>query len=367
MVTFDWSSNDAKKKFMNFDDRRRLSWIVLEVTDRCNFKCKWCYSNSWRNKNPKDLSYRRVSRVLGYLADEGVGQVTLSGGEPTMYPYLRQTIKEARDLGLVVHMNTNGFLFDEKMAEDLYSLGLSQIQVNIDSLDPDKHDRIRGMRGSWHRAVGALMNARDVGMTAACQTVLTSENEDEILDIFKFARSMGIPRCRTWDMTSSNGFSAEDLKLLPRDYMSSLQMLADYAHSSGAKNIEAGEPLFKQHIKTPLNISGGFCVAEAGLYATISNTGGVYFCATIRKPLYNIFDIMSAGLNLNPNHTRYITSFLENKKIAHDCMRCPYLDNCKGGCLTRLEQMKNRLDYWCKIAPSASRIREYINPHPLRT
>ncbi|OYT26246.1 MAG: radical SAM/SPASM domain-containing protein, partial [Candidatus Altiarchaeales archaeon ex4484_96] len=166
---------------MNFDDRRRLSWIVLEVTDRCNFKCKWCYSNSWRNKNPKDLSYRRVSRVLGYLADEGVGQVTLSGGEPTMYPYLRQTIKEARDLGLVVHMNTNGFLFDEKMAEDLYSLGLSQIQVNIDSLDPDKHDRIRGMRGSWHRAVGALMNARDVGMTAACQTVLTSENEDEIL------------------------------------------------------------------------------------------------------------------------------------------------------------------------------------------
>jgi len=362
MVTFDWSENDAKEKFKNFDRRKRLSWVVLEVTDYCNFRCKWCFANSWINKNPTHMSIENVKKLIEFLSDSGVRQITFSGGEPTLYPYLRDAIKFASDYGLVVHMNTNGYLFTEKLARELYSLGLTQVQTDIDSLNPKKHDDIRGMKGSWIRAIKALKNAKNVGMTGACQTVLTRENENEILNIFRFARSLGIQRCRVWDMTPSEGCSIKNAELMPSDYISTLKRLCRYAEMTGAKSVESGDPLFNAHIKTNLNVSGGYCVASAGLYTTISCNGDAYFCATIRKPMYNIFDIISSDIDFNLLHRSKLVEYTKKFKIPDGCMKCPFVYKCNGGCYTRREFMEDGVDYWCKVMQLP-----YREPHHYKT
>ncbi|MCK5023359.1 MAG: radical SAM protein [Candidatus Aenigmarchaeota archaeon] len=347
VVTFDWEKNDANEKFKNFDKIKSLSWAVIEVTESCNFSCKWCFANSMRGNGKKHMNKEDVKNLLKYLSDNGLRQVTFSGGEPTIYPYIKDAVSYAKELGLVVHMNTNGFLFSEKMAKELYSLGLSQVQINIDSLDSENHDNVRGMEGSHKRAIEALKNARKAGITCVSQTVLTKENEDKIIDIFKFARSLGLQRCRVWDMTPSDGIALENNHMISRNYTSVLQKLSDFAYETGARHVEVGEPLFKENVKTKLKVTGGYCVAAAGLYMTVSRNGNVFPCATFRKSLYNIFDAINNSEKLPEFHRRKVVSFTKLFKIHDSCMKCKSLKTCKGGCCTRRRLNKTKLDYLC--------------------
>jgi radical SAM protein with 4Fe4S-binding SPASM domain len=341
VVTFDWEENDAKKKFENFKTRDGLTWAVVEVTEACNFNCKWCFANAGENRRPVQMKKERAFELIEKLSQAGVRQITLSGGEPTVYPHLKEVIRKAREHDMVVHMNTNGFLLTKGLARELKECGLSQVQINIDSLHPQEHDYIRGKVGSHGRAIRALKNAKEAGLTSVSQTVLTKKNEDQIVDIFRFARGMGIQRCRVWDMTPSDGCAKENAELLPTDYMATLQELADLAIETGGQAIEAGEPLFRRHIDTDLPVTGGFCVAAMGMYCTVSSRGDVYFCATLREPLYNAYNEDDIGRVHKERAADYITSF-------GDCGGCHQVLECNGGCYTR--RRYTGADYWCRTS-----------------
>lgn len=340
VVTFDWEKNDAKEKFKNFKRRKSLSWAVVEVTEYCNFNCKWCFANAGDNQKPVHMEKEKAFRLIGTLADSGVRQITFSGGEPTVYPHIGDVISKAHERGMVVHMNTNGYLLTRELAERLKEKGLSQVQINIDSLDPKDHDYIRGRQRSHERAIQALQSARAAGLTCVSQTVLTKKNEGEIVDIFKFARSMGLQRCRVWDMTPSDGCAKENIELMPTDYITTLHELSDFAYNTGAQGIEAGEPLFLPNIETELPVSGGFCVAMAGLIINVGATGAVYFCCTDRRPLYNVF---SETEKLKEFHRLKLKEFVHS--LTGDCKDC--IMSCQGGCPTRWQAPMWR-DYWCR-------------------
>ena len=349
VVTFDWEENDAKEKFKNFNKRQTISWAVIEVTDYCNFNCKWCFANSGSNPNPKHMGLEKAEKLIETLALAGVRQVTISGGEPTVYPHLKEVIQKASSYGLVIHMNTNGYLLTEELATELRELGLSQVQINIDSLCSENHDFIRGKKDSHKKAIQALKNARKAGLTCVSQTVLTSKNEHEIVDIFKFARSLGLQRCRVWDMTPSEGCARENLKLLPTGYVNTLKMLSEYAYSAGAKRIETGDPLFPLDFKTNLEISGGYCVAGAGMYCTISQNGDVFFCATLRDSMYNIFSEIEKGNSFITIHKTKIKEYVKTPEDLPECKGCEFFEQCKGGCYTRHKLPHPAAgDYWCQ-------------------
>src|SRR3990172_8670521 len=145
VVTFDWEENDASEKFKHFFmERGKLRWAVVEVTNACNLNCLWCYANNgYRSKiRRQHMPKRKMYHLLKTLSDSGLRQITFSGGEPTIYPHIKYAIKEAKDYGFVIHMNTNGYAFTADMASQLAKLGLSQVQINIDSLEKEKHDYI---------------------------------------------------------------------------------------------------------------------------------------------------------------------------------------------------------------------------------
>ncbi len=349
VVTFDWERNDAEEKLRTFNQRERISWIVLEVTDYCNFNCRWCFANSATNRNPKHMSLGELKLLISSLAGEGVKQITFSGGEPTLYPHIKEGIRLAKEHSMVVHMNTNGFVLSRSLASELRRAGLSQVQINIDSMNPKEHDFIRGKEGSHARALKALKNAREAGITCVSQTVVTKKNEGQVVDIFSLARNIGVQRCRVWDMTPSDGRAKDNSRLMPSDYIDVLRRLTEYAESSGATNIEIGDPLFKPHIKTSINTSGGFCVAAAGLYATVSRSGEVFFCATYRKPLFNLFDVIREGGEINSVYKSKLKGFLNGFGDNEKCKGCKFISHCKSGCYTRREFDAENLDYFCHI------------------
>jgi radical SAM protein with 4Fe4S-binding SPASM domain len=345
VVTFDWEENDAREKVKTFMEKKMLAWAVVEVTSACNFNCVWCYANTGYKSRTRRMHMpkRKIGRLLRTLSESGIRQVTFSGGEPTVYPHLKHAIKKAKELGFIVHMNTNGYLLTRKLAKELKSLGLSQVQINIDSIDSKAHDSVRGRKGSFRRAVQALKNAKAAGMTCVSQTVLTRKNEDEIVEIFRLARSLGVQRCRVWDMMPSEGCGLESFDIRPTNYLKSLEELSLFAEQTGARHIEAGEPLFPSH-KTSIPTSLKLCVAASGLLTNIACNGDVYFCVTQRKPMMNVFGLN--GESFREAYRKKLEEFMSSFPLPEKCSGCPESEKCKYGCYTRREHAGG-MDYWC--------------------
>ncbi|RLJ07469.1 MAG: hypothetical protein DRP16_03435 [Candidatus Aenigmatarchaeota archaeon] len=357
-ITFDWEENDAMRKVKEFEKTRnkwigRLLWITLEFTELCNHKCIYCYENAGSKHGYKQIEIEKMKELIDYFGEHGIKQLTCSGGEPLLYPYIKEAIKQARENGMIVHMITNGYFLNKKRAKELFDVGLTQVQINIDSVRPEKHDMIRGKKGSFKHAVEALKNAKEVGMTCVTQTVVTSLNENEIIDIFKFARKLGIQRCRVWDIVPAEGRAREHMHLKPkRNYIEIIKELADFAYETGAVNIESGDPLFHSGIEKRVPITGGYCPYSIGLLANLSVTGDSYFCCTNRgEPMYNIFDVMQTGKNLNKIHRETLIKTIKNVQMFNlpkECKKCEFFNTCKGGCVMRRAFVGYGKDYWCE-------------------
>ena len=361
-VTFDWKKIDAMKKVEEFEKTRKywcgeLLWATVEFTELCNHKCIYCYENAGQKTNYKIMDKEKMERLINYFGEQKLKQLTCSGGEPLMYPHIREAVKLAKDNGMIVHMITNGYFLTKKRAKELFEVGLTQVQINIDSIDPPKHDKIRGKKGSFKRAVEALKNAKEVGMTCVTQTVLIKENENEIINIFKFARNLGVQRCRVWDIVPSQGRAIENMNLKPsNNYIEILKNIAEFAYDTGAVNIESGDPLFHSGIEKRIPVTGGYCPYSIGLLANLSVNGDSYFCCTNREPpMYNIFDVIENGENLKVVHATALAKILKEMqmyKLPKECEECTFLRTCKGGCFMRRKFVDYSKDYWCQLVPT---------------
>lgn len=366
-VTFDWEKNDAMKKVEEFEKTMKswtgdLIWATVEFTELCNHRCIYCYENASPKTDYKVMSREKMETLIRYFGEQKLKQMTCSGGEPLMYPRIKEAVKLASENGIVVHMITNGYFLNRKRARELSEAGLSQVQINIDSVFPEKHDRIRGKPGSFKRAVEALKNAREAGMTCVTQTVLLRENENEVIDIFRLARKLGVQRCRVWDIVPSDGRAWQNMGRRPaNNYIETLKKITEFACENGAVNIESGDPLFHKGIEDRLPITGGYCPYSIGLLANLSVEGDSYFCCTNRKePMYNIFEVIENRKNLKKVHARALAKVMKEMQLFNlpeECKRCGFFGTCKGGCFMRRKFAEYGKDYWCQV-PKQSTLQE---------
>jgi len=337
LVTYSWKESDSLEKVRAY--RGRPTWANVELTEFCNFDCKWCYAAKNRSSQGRrsriHMPIRDASRLIKIFSESGIREITCSGGEPLMYPHIRQFIKEATDCGIIVHMNTNGYFFTKKLARELHDLGLTQIQTNIDSLNPRNHDAIRGKTGSFVRSVSALKNARNVGMSAVCETVITKQSIGEISDIMKFARMvLGVQKCRVWDATPS-GAVLGDMDMVPERYPEIIKAVTKIAEKLGAKGILSYEPFFPD-IATKLKVTQVGCPVRMGMLVHILPNGDVPYCVTARNHLmYNVFDFDS----ICDVHAEMIKKFNEREfGGSYGCasrMISNHMDDYQEPCLSR--------------------------------
>lgn len=334
-VTFDFEDTDARRKHLVFKRRGRVSWASVEVSERCDFRCRWCYVGK---QEGTALGIDEALDMIAVLAEAGVEQVTLTGGEPLLWPHTDSFVAEARDRGMVVHMNTNGYYLTGKRAKTLAGLGLSQVQMNIDSLDREKHDRIRGKPGSFDMAVKAFGNAHKAGIDTVCMTVATKENVSELVEIIRYAHSLGVSRYRVTDAVPSGsalGMVNENVD----DYIGLLSQLDSLFFDLGARAIESFEPLFQDSmVKTKLPIYGTGCVGLKGLFMAVNPSGDVYYCFSDRQPLLNIFDSEDIQADY-----RQALGRIWNPPAA--CDGCSQLSTDLGGCPARVKA--KGFDYFC--------------------
>ena len=120
---------------------RLIGDLRVSVTDRCNFRCQYCMPAEglpWLERE-EILTFEEITRLVSLLAEMGVRDVRLTGGEPLVrreFPRLARMLSDIEDVA-EVSLTTNGFLL-ERDAEALVAAGIDRFNVSLDSLQRDR-------------------------------------------------------------------------------------------------------------------------------------------------------------------------------------------------------------------------------------
>lgn len=168
---------------------RRIDYLRISVTDRCNFRCLYCMPAAGLEWLPKSdiLSYEEIAQVVSELAPLGLRRLRITGGEPTLRPQLELLVGMLRSIPGIedISLSTNGVRLPE-LAGSFRQAGLDRVNMSADSLRPD---RIRAIsrRNINFDPIAAATAAEQAGLSPIKINVVVMRgiNDDELCD---FAR-----------------------------------------------------------------------------------------------------------------------------------------------------------------------------------
>ncbi len=144
---------------------RRIEYVRLSVTDKCNLRCFYCLPKGLKNfAAPSSwLTFAEIQRVIAAFAELGVHRLRLTGGEPLVRRNLSQLVTGLSALPGIedLSLSTNATLLTQQ-AQDLFQAGISRINVSLDTLDPGRFAEITG-GGDLNIVLAGLQKAREVG------------------------------------------------------------------------------------------------------------------------------------------------------------------------------------------------------------
>ncbi len=167
--------------------------ITFSLTETCNLQCRHCYGDCKRPGKRPELSTSEWLDLIDYLADNGVIQTYIEGGEPLLRPDIFRILRKASGKMMTL-LRTNGTLIDAAVARRLKAAGVGHVFVELMGACTATHDWFAGVPGSFALACGAVGHLVAAGIKTDVLTILTKPNAGEIQAILELARSLGAQR-----------------------------------------------------------------------------------------------------------------------------------------------------------------------------
>ncbi|WNL38575.1 GTP 3',8-cyclase MoaA [Halomonas sp. PAMB 3232] len=174
---------------------RRVNYVRISVTDRCDFRCVYCMSEEMTFlPRAQVLTLEEIATVARAFTELGVEKIRLTGGEPLVRGNIGELVDEIGALpGLSdFTMTTNGASL-RKHAQRLFDGGLKRLNVSLDSLDPARFKALT-RTGDLDKVIDGIRAAKEVGFERIKlnAVILKGRNDDEVLDLVDFARREGL-------------------------------------------------------------------------------------------------------------------------------------------------------------------------------
>ncbi len=200
---------------------RALRDLRVSVTDRCNFRCRYCMPKEVFGKRfqflerAELLSFGEIHRLVRLFRDHGVQKVRLTGGEPLLRRHLERLVEMLaywEDLDLT--LTTNGSLLKEK-ARDLQAAGLRRVTVSLDSLDDGVFRRMNDVNFSVANVLQGIEAAAAAGLAPIKINMVVQRgvNEDSVLPMARFMKAEGhiLRIIEFMDVGATNRWKREDI------------------------------------------------------------------------------------------------------------------------------------------------------------
>lgn len=160
---------------------------ILNFEHRCNLPCKWCYVPFVRNKP----DFAVTNRVLTCLVEYGISQITIGGGDPTMYQEWRGLVETAKRAGLFVHLDTNGIgLRDCESDKAALRSHVDLLGIPLDGPNASIHGLVRGQPKHFDIVIDRLFRLREIDVAIKINTIVTRMNVVVLQETAELIRSL---------------------------------------------------------------------------------------------------------------------------------------------------------------------------------
>ncbi len=168
-----------------------IDTLILELNYKCNLKCKHCFNH--KNMENYYISFEDAKKAIDQAYDIGISTVRLTGGECTLNKDFLKICEYIRSKRLELCIYTNGQTLNdnEELFEKVINLYPTLIQCSIYSMDPNVHDYITGVKGSWQKTINLINKLKKTSILIDIATIVLSYNKDSYKEIKEFADSIG--------------------------------------------------------------------------------------------------------------------------------------------------------------------------------
>ena len=278
---------------------RRISYLRVSVTDRCDFRCTYCMAEHMQFLPKKDLlTLEELDRLCSTFIRLGVEKLRITGGEPLVRRDIMtffRSISRHLETGALkeLTLTTNGSQL-ARFASDLAAVGVRRVNVSLDTLDPAKFAEITRW-GRLNQVMDGLAAARSAGLKVKINTVaLKGFNENELFALLDWCAGEG--HDLTFIEVMPMGEMDDELRLDQywplkelRARLAERFTLTDLAERTGgpARYVRVDETDQKIGFITPL--THNFC--ESCNRVRVTCTGDLFMClgqednADLRAPL----------------------------------------------------------------------------------
>lgn len=180
----------------------RVQW---EFTNHCNLDCVFCY-NARDRADKFSLPPAMAMDVARQIVAMDAIEVVLSGGEIfTDWKLLTAVARYFSANGIGLHLITNGWFTTDEHLQELAAWNVLSIQVSIDGADSAIHDGLRGMDGSWRRAVSSLRRFAEAGFFTLASAAVTRGNWQTLDDYVDLCLYLGARKVLIGDLLLIGG------------------------------------------------------------------------------------------------------------------------------------------------------------------
>jgi SynChlorMet cassette radical SAM/SPASM protein ScmF len=337
-----------------------LTSLYMYISGSCNLACHHCWIEpdfQTDNKKGKFLKLEYLKKAIKEAKPLGLQSVKLTGGEPMLHPQFREIVEhiESKKIGMI--METNGTLIDDKMAAFLKSKKyFNFVSVSIDGAKPETHDNLRGIKGSFKKAVAGIKSLVKAGFHPQLICTLHKGNIAELEDVVKLAESLGCGSVkfnhvqhmgRGDAFARKSGFEVQELIKL-------FQMIESKIKPKSKIKIFFDIPVAFYSIKKILKES--ICRCMIFNILGITSQGNMALCGigeTIPKLNYGNLDVNSIKeIWLGKKELIELRKNIPNK-FEGICAKCMHKWVCLGSCIANNFHLKNKFIssyYFCDNA-----------------
>jgi radical SAM protein with 4Fe4S-binding SPASM domain len=318
--------------------------VSYSITQKCNLKCKHCYSDSVDQAAPDELSTQEALRLMDDLSGWGIGLLIIDGGEPLCREDLLDVVQYASSKDIRTTIGSNGTLIDEGMARNMLDAGVMAVAISVDGADAQTHDSFRGVSGTFEQTLKGAEACRAAGLPFQFNMIIRKETLSQLDDMLYLAVDRGANAAEFFDLIAAGRAKQEcrEQVLSLDERKQSMEWLAQSQEDCPIVIRVPGCPMYplllqERHIKpkhfpvemlrrVPYHDRG--CAAGMPMgYVMVLSNGEVNPCMLLQVKLGNIREQSIISIWEN---SPVLAQLRQRELLKGECGNCSHKVTCSG-------------------------------------
>ena len=323
--------------------------VSVDITLRCDLKCIHCYSHAGSQKDV--LSTQEWLEILHKIHQAGVTKLVLTGGDPPASPDFMKILQFCAKNFFIVDIATNGYRINDELARNIAEMEKIGVITSRLSIDGTKktHDAIRGVSGSWEKAVQAVRHLSRWGIPVSVTMTLNPQNLNDVEDVIVTAKANGASRFSagmTLKKGRAYGKNLEITASQKKEVAENLEQLAQ-KHSTPTFKVSTWIKLFDRDVPDKKSVN---CGAGYRMYS-INDKGDVKPCPSLDYYMGNLVEQSPEEIFTSPLVDFFTQLEWPTRELCGDCEHFHICTECHAAALIKSRDVEKCpwADQWVKV------------------